>query len=478
MLSTTVACLLIVAASANYVVRGPQDPNHFDTVGQVNFQGGHACLTKPKIASVSNEAELRAAVTGAHSIKAVGAGMSWSQNHFSCADYDGTNIVTAGLCSDIELTAARPFYLSPASSARNHVTDDIVVDETHMIVVVKSCVTVQALLEYLANYRTPTFPSGYTLESPSTYYVGMTVGGAISGGTHGVSLSHGGWAGKVLEARAMLANGTTVRASKHWRPRLFAALKAGATRLGILLDVKLGIVIQGDIEEEAHQMDVDEYRKHVRETKVLIDRAMESRAHGGDEAQWRHVLSESELHDRHTVLHVRQGEGRDPKYVITLCKAYLLSFHLTPLLPLYSPLSTPTPSSTSGLAKDAIPSSSRYPRLPAASHPTAPPPSRFLPFPPTPSTPPTPPLPPPAQVRDQKVQVLPAWPRGPLPARRAPPGPADQHAQVAGVPGRHQLGLRRMVGGGGIVRSRAHVDHGHADRDGAAWGPFVEELSE
>jgi hypothetical protein len=251
----------------------------------------------------------------ADSVKAVGAGMSWSQNHMACADFDGTNIVTAGLCSDIELTAARPFYLAPASSSRNHVTSDIVIDEAHMTVVVKSCVTVQALLEYLANYRTPTFPSGYTLESPATFYAGMTVGGAVAGGTHGVSLSHGGWAGKVIEVRAMLADGSVVKASKGWRPRLFQALKAGASRLGILLDVKLGIIVQGDVEEEQHQMDVDEYRKQVRLTKSLIDRAMSSRANGGDEAQWRHLLSESVLHDRHTVLHVRQGEGRVPKFV-------------------------------------------------------------------------------------------------------------------------------------------------------------------
>eukprot|EP00962_Isochrysis_galbana_P059588 scaffold33252_cov107-Isochrysis_galbana.AAC.1 len=259
--------------------------------------------------------QLRTAITGADSIKAVGAGMSWSQNHFACADSGGINIVTAGLCSDIDLTAAKPFYLAPAGGSRAHVTDDIVVDEDTLTVVVKSCVTVQALLEYLAHYRTPTFVSGYTLESPSTFYAGMTVGGAVAGGTHGVSLSHGGWAGKVLEVQAMLADGSIAKVNKNWRPRLFRALKAGAGRLGVLLDVKLGIIVQGDVEEEQHQMDVDEYRKQVRLTKSLIDRAMTSRANNGNEAQWRHLLSESELHDRHTVLHVRQGEGRVPKFV-------------------------------------------------------------------------------------------------------------------------------------------------------------------
>jgi hypothetical protein len=309
------ATLLLAAAAAHYVERQPQSPNHFDTVGQVNFQGGHACLTRPTIASASTEEELRNAITGSDSIKAVGAGMSWSQNHMACADYGGTNIVTAGLCSDIDLTAAKPFYLSASSGSRSHPTDDIVIDEDALTVVVKSCVTVQALLEYLANYRTPTFVSGYTLESPATFYVGMTVGGAISGGTHGVSLSHGGWAGKVIEARAMLASGETVKVSKTWRPRLFRALKAGASRLGILLSVKLAIIVQGDVEEETHQMDVDEYRKDVRLTRSIIDRAMGIRANGGTEEQWRHVLSESELHHRQAILHVRQGEGRDPKFV-------------------------------------------------------------------------------------------------------------------------------------------------------------------
>eukprot|EP00962_Isochrysis_galbana_P041988 scaffold15582_cov104-Isochrysis_galbana.AAC.4 len=60
MLSTILACLLIAATLAHYVVRNPQDPNHFDTVGQVNFQGGHACKTKPKIGSASSIAEVHA----------------------------------------------------------------------------------------------------------------------------------------------------------------------------------------------------------------------------------------------------------------------------------------------------------------------------------------------------------------------------------------------------------------------------------
>jgi hypothetical protein len=54
------ARLLIAATSAHYVVRTPQAPNHFDTVGQVNFQGGHACKTKPSIASASSIPEVRA----------------------------------------------------------------------------------------------------------------------------------------------------------------------------------------------------------------------------------------------------------------------------------------------------------------------------------------------------------------------------------------------------------------------------------
>lgn len=57
------ACLLIAAASAHYVERQPQSPNHFDTVGQVNFQGGHACKTRPTIAAASTLDEVHPLAT-------------------------------------------------------------------------------------------------------------------------------------------------------------------------------------------------------------------------------------------------------------------------------------------------------------------------------------------------------------------------------------------------------------------------------
>lgn len=55
---------LIAWASAHYVERQPQSPNHFDTVGQTNFQGGHPCITRPTIASASTIDEVLAPPAG------------------------------------------------------------------------------------------------------------------------------------------------------------------------------------------------------------------------------------------------------------------------------------------------------------------------------------------------------------------------------------------------------------------------------
>lgn len=181
--------------------------------------------------------------------------MNWAMNHMSCADAGGLNVVTAGMCERVELTAARPFYLAPfPGGSRSLITDDIRIDEVGMTVTVKSCVTVQALLEYLATHRTPDFPSGYGFESPSTFYVGMTVGGAIAGASHGASILDGGWPNKVLQITAMLANGEVVVVDKDTRPKLFKALKSGSSRIGIILRAKLPIIVQGDVFEEFHQV--------------------------------------------------------------------------------------------------------------------------------------------------------------------------------------------------------------------------------
>lgn len=209
--------------------RLPTEPQYRDTVGYVNFQGNEPCLSKPQIIAPTSVSEVRAAVraeTAAHpiapardrpshgrpapnraqlktvvtkywSVKAVGAAMSWSRNQIGCAASGGANVITAGLCESVDLTAVYPFYLAPPNGSSLVKTTDILVDEVAKTATVKACVTVQALLEFLAAYRTAMAPGGYMLPHPSTNYAGATIGGVISTATYGSSLVHGGWSAKV-----------------------------------------------------------------------------------------------------------------------------------------------------------------------------------------------------------------------------------------------------------------------------------------
>lgn len=209
------------------------------------------------------------------SVKAVGAGMSWSRNQIGCAAAGGANMLTAGICETPELTAAMPFYLAPATGTVRVSTSDIRVNETERTVRVASCVTIQALLEFLAAYRTREAPGGYMLPYPSTTFVGQTVGGAISTATYGASLVHGSWSAKVLEAAFMNAAGDVIRnITETSRPLLFKALKTSGGRLGILLEVKLAIERQRTVELSYQTRDMPNFLKDVRQTAQHIKVAM------------------------------------------------------------------------------------------------------------------------------------------------------------------------------------------------------------
>lgn len=209
------------------------------------------------------------------SVKAVGAGMSWSRNQIGCAAAGGANMLTAGICETPELTAAIPFYLAPPTGTVRVSTTDIVVNETDATVRVAACVTIQALLEFLAAYRTREAPGGYMLPYPSTTFVGQTVGGAISTATYGASLVHGSWSAKLLEAAFMNGAGTVVRnVTRASRPLLFKALKTSAGRLGILLEVKLAIERQRTVELSFQTRTMPDFLKDVRQTAEHIKVAM------------------------------------------------------------------------------------------------------------------------------------------------------------------------------------------------------------
>jgi len=270
--------------------------------------------------------------------------MSFSATYSSCADAGGVNIITAGLCEKIEHTAAHPFYLAPGEGSHTALTTDIVLRgkvHDNPTVEVRACVTVQALLEYLAAYSPARLSDrpwqehdlgthfGYSPGDPAIHYAGVTVGGAISSASHGTSILEGGWPNKVLKVRVMLPNGEIVTASKTERPNLYNSVRAGSTRLGILLSVTLAINEQLAYHEENRQYDVSAYLALTRKTIVAIDAMEEIRGRYSGvplkeipETAMEHVLNHFRAYDtmehHHATLHVRKGDGRDEKFVMNI----------------------------------------------------------------------------------------------------------------------------------------------------------------
>ena len=240
-------------------------------VGDTNFQGQHACFETPRLVSITSLAELAQAIIVAQSVKAVGAGHGWSRNFIGCAARHGVNILTAGLCAESELTARHPFFFI-GDPGGEHCSQhaDVLVDSTTRLVQVRTCVTIQALLEVLSACRTQSAPGGYQLYSPATLYTGQTVGGAIATATHGASLEHGGWSNLVQEAEIMLANGTIMHADRVRHPRMMRALSTSLGRLGVVLSVTLHIVPQTEVTMTSRTVSSDEFRSLVNRTVSAI----------------------------------------------------------------------------------------------------------------------------------------------------------------------------------------------------------------
>jgi len=58
MLTRDLAYALLLATASGIEQRLPDHPHYEDTVGVVNFQGNEPCLSKPKVVTVSSEAEV------------------------------------------------------------------------------------------------------------------------------------------------------------------------------------------------------------------------------------------------------------------------------------------------------------------------------------------------------------------------------------------------------------------------------------
>ncbi|KAI8470601.1 MAG: POT family-domain-containing protein [Monoraphidium minutum] len=189
-----------------------------------NFQGHHKCDASVLLGRPRTYQEL------SQLVKASGVGHSWWPAQFCAgANSSAINVLTTEF--DDLLGAVQARDLSSLIS----------VDERAMTVTVPAGLTQRAVLEHLAGFRTPSAPDGYTLGSFS-WFIDQTMGGAVATATHGSSLLYGSLSSQLKAIKFMDATGAIRDATPASDPHLWRALTASVGRLGITLELTLGIV--------------------------------------------------------------------------------------------------------------------------------------------------------------------------------------------------------------------------------------------
>ncbi|KAK9825646.1 hypothetical protein WJX81_004482, partial [Elliptochloris bilobata] len=117
------------------------------------------------------------------------------------------------------------------------------VDETARTATVAAGVPQRILLDYLAAYKTPAAPLGYSLAAFS-FYIDQTIGGAVATGTHGSTLQHGSTSNQVTRIELALANGTLAAITPDSHPHLWRAVQISVGRLGVITELDIRIVPQ------------------------------------------------------------------------------------------------------------------------------------------------------------------------------------------------------------------------------------------
>ncbi|PNH11479.1 D-arabinono-1,4-lactone oxidase [Tetrabaena socialis] len=208
-------------------------------------------------------------------VKAVGGGWSWNQPFFCASNgsappnpngygYGKNGSALAGAppppvggTANIVMTTLRPLLIE--------------VDEQGQSVTVDAGVRTIDLLRYLADYVTPTAPSGYTLPA-FPWFVFQTLGGAVSTGTHGSSLSHKSLSSQVLELTVVLANGTVRTFSDETDPFLMKALRVSVGQLGIIVHIKFRIVPEMPVTRTLHRLTATQYLAMLRAAQARSGR--------------------------------------------------------------------------------------------------------------------------------------------------------------------------------------------------------------
>lgn len=213
-------------------------------VDLTNFQDEYPCdNTTVRIVRPTTLADVQDAVRRHSRVQGVGEGHSWNQPFF-CANTnltgtDGANSSTCSGSVNIVMTTIRPLT--------------IVVDEENLAVDVDAGVKTIDLLQFLGNYVTRKAPAGYTLPA-FPWFVYQSIGGAVSTGTHGSSLTWGSLSNQLLSITLVLANGTLHTFSRKSDPFLMRAVRVSVGQLGVITSLRLRLVKEEPVQRQLNLM--------------------------------------------------------------------------------------------------------------------------------------------------------------------------------------------------------------------------------
>lgn len=191
-----------------------------------NWEGTVSCT--PAFLAYPTSVEQVVELVKTHArVRAVGLGHSF--NTFACSH--DLMIVTAQLVAVLEL------------------------DTKHNTVTTQAGIKTRRLIDWLADH-------GYALPS-LPFFVDQTIGGAVSTGSHGSSLTHGSLSALVKQMKVVMADGT-VKVITEADGDLMLAARTSVGFLGVIVEVTLAVVNDGVVKRETSFIHDDDLLRDLR----------------------------------------------------------------------------------------------------------------------------------------------------------------------------------------------------------------------
>ncbi|CAG9460808.1 unnamed protein product [Pedinophyceae sp. YPF-701] len=153
----------------------------------------------------------------------------------------------------------------------------IVVDEGAMTVEVEAGMPQRTLLDYLADYRSPSLSDGLTIPAFS-WFIDQTMGGAIATATHGSSLRYGSLSDQVVAMEVVLANGTRAELTRESDPHLFRAFQTSVGNLGIVTRLTMLVEPQTAVRRELKDVDVESFVREIERLQARYKAAVAAKS--------------------------------------------------------------------------------------------------------------------------------------------------------------------------------------------------------